>query len=252
MSREIEKLDQKLFDEIAEHYVRKDLVSYCRIARKQRLVSSIKNISKPVNNMLEIGCGAGFTAEYLAGHYDVYEGLDYSKNLITYAKRYNSSERANFICTNIKDYEVKKQYKMILMIGVLHHMPNPEDVLRNLKDYLTPAGVIVVNEPQKGNPIIGLLRKVRKIIDSKYSSDQVEFSSSELREMFTACGYSVHIFSQGVLSTPLAETSFLPAFIGLPLAWLARILDPLLEALLSVSFLRKLSWNIVVEGRPQK
>ena len=45
------------------------------------------------------------------------------------------------------------------MIGVLHHMPEPEKVIKSLEKILSNNGVIVVNEPQAGNPFIGILRK---------------------------------------------------------------------------------------------
>ena len=48
------------------------------------------------------------------------------------------------------------------MIGVLHHMPKPENVINSLSRLLAPDGIIVVNEPQAGNSLIGLLRKIRR------------------------------------------------------------------------------------------
>jgi len=41
----------------------------------------------------------------------------------------------------------------------------------------------------------------------------------------------------------------LPEFIGIPLAWIAAILDPLLEKLLSILSIKKLTWNVVVHAR---
>jgi SAM-dependent methyltransferase len=249
VSKNVEETDKQLFDDIAEGYVEKDLTAYCRIARKQRLTRSIKNLDLPIRSLLEIGCGAGFSADYLKGHYETYTGVDYSKNLIAYANKYNNSSQTRFVCCNIKDFDRTEKYHVILMIGVLHHIPEPEKVLENLRDWLEPDGVILVNEPQKGNPIIGLLRKIRKKIDPKYSSDQVEFSDKELQDMFSACGYKVHTFPQGVFSTPLAETRLLPGVIGLPLAWIANQLDPIIEALITLPVLRNLAWNVVVEAR---
>jgi 2-polyprenyl-3-methyl-5-hydroxy-6-metoxy-1,4-benzoquinol methylase len=249
MSKEIEEADKRLFDEIAENYVRKDLTPYCRIARKLRLDRTLKNTQQPIPSLLEVGCGGGFTADYLKGRYNAYTGVDYSENLIAYAMRYNSSSKTRFVCKNINDFDSTEKFQIILMIGVLHHIPEPEKVLKHLMVRLEQKGVVVVNEPQKGNPIIGLLRKIRKKIDSKYSSDQVEFSERELRAMFTKCGYKVRTFPQGILSTPLAETRLLPNIMGLPLAWLVQFIDPVLDILFALPILRNLAWNIVVEAR---
>ena len=46
--------DKKLFDNIAVNYVKKDLTPYCRIARKLRLVQSLKGMKQPIKNILEV------------------------------------------------------------------------------------------------------------------------------------------------------------------------------------------------------
>jgi len=247
----VEEADRQLFDSIAGDYVRKDQTPYCRVARKLRLDRTMKNLPKPMRNLLEVGCGAGFTADYLQGTYQSFTGLDYSENLIAYANAYNASDNSRFVCVNVNDFDSAESFQVILMIGVLHHIPEPAQVLEALKPQLASDGAIVVNEPQRGNPLISLMRKIRKLIDPNYSPDQVEFTEKELISMFESSGYSVRSFPQGVLSTPLAETRLLPNVIGLPLAWLTKLADPVLETLISMPLLRRLAWNVVIEARPR-
>ena len=96
MSNKREDNDKKLFDNIASQYVKKDLTSYCRISRKLRLIQSIKDIKQPIKNILEVGCGAGFSAEYLKGKFIKYTGIDYSENLIKYAIEHNNEIDVHF------------------------------------------------------------------------------------------------------------------------------------------------------------
>lgn len=241
--------DKKLFDNIAVDYVKKDLTSYCRIARKLRLTQSLEGVTKPINNLLEIGCGAGFSVDYLKGKFVNYLGVDYSQNLIKYAIKHNSNKSVNFECSNIMNFSSNTKFDVILMIGVLHHMPDPEKVIISLNKNLSDQGVIVVNEPQAGNPFIGFLRSIRKKIDKNYSSDQVEFTNEELCNIFNKCGYKVKSYSQGIFSTPLAETRILPNFIGVPLALISVFLDPFLEKILSIFNLKRFTWNIVIHGK---
>ena len=78
----IEKIMIKSYSTILRLIMlKKDLTLYCRIARKQRLVRSIEGIKKPIRNLLEVGCGAGFSAEYLKGNFINYVGVDYSQKL---------------------------------------------------------------------------------------------------------------------------------------------------------------------------
>ena len=55
-----ENNDKKLFNDIATSYVQKGPNTLLSGARKQRLVKSIEGIKKPIRNLLEVGCGAGF------------------------------------------------------------------------------------------------------------------------------------------------------------------------------------------------
>jgi len=246
-----EDADKTLFDEIAANYVKKDLIPYCRIARKQRLERSLIGIPQPIRNILEVGCGAGFTADYLKGKYLNYTGVDYSENLINYAENYNSAGGVRFECVNINEFDSEETYDVILMIGVLHHIPDPGNTIESLTRFLSPEGMIVVNEPQRGNPFIGLLRKIRKRIDNNYSADQVEFTEDEIRSIFEKNGYGVKTYPQGIFSTPLAESRVLPGFLGMLAVRVAVLLDPLLENLFSFSIFRKLTWNIVAQARPK-
>jgi len=246
-----EKNDQALFDNIAESYAKKDFIHYCREARKQRLLQSIQNLEKPVGSILEIGCGAGFTAEYLKDYYHSYTGLDYSENLINFAQQHHRDKRIEFICSSLDAFETSNRFDAIVLIGVLHHMPQPEKALQQIKHLLKETGTVIVNEPAKNNLMVRLLRYIRKKTDSDYSSDQVEFSCEELKVMFESQGLQPTVYFQGIFSTPFAETTFLPGWLAEPFALLACKLDRFLEKNTPKNLLKFLSWNVVVQGRIQ-
>ena len=174
-----EDADRALFDRIARDYVRKDLTESCRIAREQRLRQTLRPIGANVGHLLEVGCGGGFAARYLDGLYETYTGVDYSEELIGYAQRYNAGPGREFLSANIKDFVATRRFDVILMVGVLHHMPDPAGILDQLRGLLAPEGLVVVNEPQRGNPAISALRWLRKRVDSSYSPDQVDVVVNE-------------------------------------------------------------------------
>jgi 2-polyprenyl-3-methyl-5-hydroxy-6-metoxy-1,4-benzoquinol methylase len=241
--------DQELFNKIAIDYMQKDLTGYCRLARILRLNQTLKNIPQPVGSILEVGCGAGFTAEYLDGRYNHYLGIDYAGELIDAAQKRHQKKNVRFQCTDVDKFESDQKFDVILMIGVLHHIPEVQSTLRRLKSFLKPNGVLVANEPRKGNLLISGLRALRKKIDPNYSRDQVEYSEAEAARLLKQSGYRVRIFPQGIFSTPLAETRFLPSILGSPLAHLFKELDPPLESLITATPLRHLTWNMVIEAR---
>jgi SAM-dependent methyltransferase len=258
------QLDRDLFDRIARKYSKKDHEPYSRVARRHRVRSSVARLPS-LGSVLEIGCGAGFSAEYLRGRYQHYLGLDYSAELIAVARECHAGlahgpdqapdpaarSQVRFECADVEQFATDERFDTILMIGVLHHIPEPSAALARLRKWLTPEGRIVVNEPQRGNPLISVARDVRKKIDTHYSEDQVEFSRDELLQLFARAGYQADWFPQGVLSTPFAETAFPIGKLGLAVSQLACRWDPALEALLSRLHVEQLAWNLVVQAWPR-
>jgi 2-polyprenyl-3-methyl-5-hydroxy-6-metoxy-1,4-benzoquinol methylase len=245
------QVDRDLFDRIARKYSKKDHEPYSRAARRHRVLSSVARLPS-LGNLLEIGCGAGFSAEYLAGRYARYLGLDYSTELIAVARECHAGLDVRFDCVDVEQFVTDERFDTILMIGVLHHIPDPSQALARLRGWLAPGGRIVVNEPQRGNPLISVARDVRKKVDAHYSEDQVEFSREELLQLFEQAGYQVDWFPQGVLSTPFAETAFPIGKLGLAASQLACRWDPALESLLSRLHVEQLAWNLVVQAWPRE
>ena len=247
-----EQRDRALFDRIAANYAAKDLRHSSREPRRQRLERTVRQCGGHLGHLLEVGCGVGFAAEYLAGGYESYTGVDHSAELVHFAKQYNGGENRTFECASITDFAPQRTFDSILMIGVLHHLSEPVSVLKQLATLLSAEGSLFINEPQRGNPALSLLRLLRKELDPDYSRDQVEFSEIELRRLFEHAGLSVEISPQGVLSTPFAEARVLPEAIWRPLARAATALDPWLEARLEGTWGRRLAWNLVAVARPTR
>jgi 2-polyprenyl-3-methyl-5-hydroxy-6-metoxy-1,4-benzoquinol methylase len=245
-----ERKDRALFERIAEKYCRKDLVPASRTARKQRLLRTLASLPRKTGlAVLEIGCGAGFSAQYLSGWYERFVGLDYSANLIDYARRHNTRPGAEFVAVNVKDYDSPSQFDVVIMIGVLHHIHDVPAAMLQMTKLLKPGGYLLANEPQPANPLVRAARKVRKRVDNAYSDDQRELSARDLEQMFEAAGLEdVRILPQGVFSTPFAEVVLKPEIVIRPMSAMACAVDTLLETTLG-PLLRPLSWNLVASGR---
>lgn len=245
-----EQRDRKLFNAHARDYSRKDLYTPSRIARRRRLRQTLSLLPLDVDvRILEVGCGAGFSARYLEGLYSEFVGIDYAENLIACARKHNSSDHVNFISQNVKDYRPDELFDVVLMIGVLHHFDRVGETLAKLKSLVRPGGWIVANEPQARNLFIQLARKLRGAADSGYSSEQVQFRPDELRDLYQEAGLEeVMIAPQGVFSTPFAEVVLKPEILFLPMSRLCSVVDDFLEKYLGGP-LAMLSWNVIAAGR---
>ena len=204
---------------------------------------------KPDWSYLEVGCGAGFSAEYLDGQYGQYCGVDYSDKLITFAKQQHSSPKIDFEVANIKDYKPKHLFDVVFAIGLLHHLDDVEEGLSQMFDLLKPNGWLIANEPQPANPAISFARNIRKRIDPNYSADQKELSGDELREAYENVGLqSIQVIPQGLLSTPFAEVALNPQWLLYPMSSCACLADKFLERATGKA-LAPLTWNLIVAGQ---
>ncbi len=199
--------------------------------------------------VLEVGCGAGFSARYLQAVYSSYVGIDYSRGLIDYAKQHHSSPKTAFYAVNVNDYHPDQNFDIIFMIGVLHHFDQVEKTLEHITGMLRPGGWIVANEPQSSNLAIQVARRIRVRVDLSYSGEQQQFSPRELRRIYEQAGLkNIIIAPQGIFSTALAEVVLMPESIFTFLSRLAVLLDNLLESRFS-SLLLPFSWNVIVAGQ---
>jgi predicted TPR repeat methyltransferase len=253
--KNIEKQDQQLFNRIAKKYASKDQYIVSAKAREFQLMSLFKLIEKKLNKnhfseILELGCGAGVNSRYLINYFDNYTGIDYSDEFIALANEFYSNSNVKFLFGNLKDFTFDKPtYELIIGIGILHHLPDIGIVLRNLKKQMDQETLYGFIEVQSGNPVIQLMRRIRKRIDSDYSKEQNAFSKKFILKTFQQEDFDIIDFLyQGYFTPPFAQVKLKPKWIMLPLVKLAIILDQLIQT----SFPNALSWNIVWIARLKK
>lgn len=242
--------DQILFNRIAESYAQKDFSESSRLARKLRLKQTLAKVNLNNNiDIIEIGCGAGFAATYLEGSFENYVGIDYSEKLIKIAIYFNKKTNISFITKDLHQFSTKKKYDVLFMIGVLHHMVDMDRAMKVACSLIKLGGYIIVNEPQKANPFIHLLRIIRSKIDKSYSEDQEELDVGQLINLFENVGLTnVKSFPQGFFSTPFAEIVLNPQFIFKYLSKIVCSIDKIIESKFS-GLLNNLSWNTIIIGQ---
>ncbi len=239
--------DRALFDGIAESYCAKDLAGASRVARRQRLLRTVAALSG--KRVLEAGCGAGFSAQYLRGTFGEFVGVDYSQRLIDYARQHNSGPGVRFEVADLSVWQPDEPFDVVFLIGVLHHVEDLPAVMTSLVRLLKPGGWLVANEPHPANPLIRLARRIRKRIDKTYSDEQLQMSAQQLRTAYEQAGLTdIRIRPQGLLSTPLAEVVMGPQWLTRPIARAASGIDTAIEATLGGTA-RALTWNLVAAGR---
>lgn len=116
------------------------------------LIGMLKKYSHPASRVLEIGCGPGYVSlEAARSGYHV-TGIDISEKAIDVARKTLASNpfRDGFGSLEYKVSsfeEFKGVFDVVLIRGAIHHMTDPEKVIRKIMDHLEPDGLLLCEEP---------------------------------------------------------------------------------------------------------
>jgi len=91
--------------------------------------------------VLEIGCGIGIDASNFVRAGANYTGIELSQKTLDIAKArfYALNIKGNFYCGNAEELDKIipiEHYDLIYSFGVIHHTPNPEKIITNIKKYM--------------------------------------------------------------------------------------------------------------------
>jgi ubiquinone/menaquinone biosynthesis C-methylase UbiE len=140
------------------------------------------------SNVLEIGCGPGRFASQL---YKLlpnveYTGVDYTKEIVDFAKRNNKGNKARFICSDVDKLGLpENHYDCVIFVDVLHHI-NLKKNLKRFQNFLKKDGLLVCVEP---NPTL-----IKKIVCKLFGfhEDVSKYpTAKQITEQLSSAGFSV-------------------------------------------------------------
>lgn len=102
--------------------------------------------------VLDVGCGAGRLAIMCANFAKEVTGFDFSESAIRLARLCASCTKTNnveFLVSDINKYcqQISKKYDVITMIGVLEHVQEPVNILREVTNILDKHGTLIIACP---------------------------------------------------------------------------------------------------------
>lgn len=126
----------------------------------------LKELSWKKKSVLDAGCGTGELAYDIARRgAEKVLGVDYSLEAITIAKKNYRHEALFYECKDIRD--VHGRFDVIVSLGTLEHLDNPEEALRFLKKLLTPDGDLIITCPNWLNPRGFILMTLRYLFGAR-------------------------------------------------------------------------------------
>jgi ubiquinone/menaquinone biosynthesis C-methylase UbiE len=102
-----------------------------------------------VHTVLEVGCGAGMLANYLAEKYQMkVTGTDVDAEQIELAKEYHKgNNRLIFFPADATDLPFKdSEFDLVLSFMVMHHINNWKTAFEEIERVLKPGGIFIIKD----------------------------------------------------------------------------------------------------------
>ena len=98
-------------------------------------------------SIIDIGCGGGLVCEPLARLGANVSGLDFVEKNINVAKDHAKKEflKINYFLSDIDKLNLKKKYDVVLLLEVLEHLDNWENISKKINLYLKPNGILIIS-----------------------------------------------------------------------------------------------------------
>ncbi|MDN4606801.1 class I SAM-dependent methyltransferase [Sporosarcina highlanderae] len=139
--------------------------------------------------MLDFGCGGGGLLHLLKERTSRIAGLELDKTL---HKMINDE---GITCYQELG-DIKEKFDYITMFHVIEHLPNPIQVLVELRKYLVPNGKIIIEVPNSEDALLTLYKNEAFANFTYWSCHLFLFNASTLQELFKQAGYRVNYIKQ--------------------------------------------------------
>jgi len=143
--------------------------------------------------ILDVGCNTGYLGRKLKEKGIISDGIDINKKALKEAKKiYRNVYWRDLYIPNLKLGNNKYDY--IIFSDILEHLPRPDLLLKDTKQYLKKSGKVIASIPN-----IARLEIRLKLLFGKFNYSGGIMSQDHLRfftkksaiEMFENCGYQV-------------------------------------------------------------
>ncbi len=163
--------------------------------------------SKGYKSIFNVGCGLGIMEHFMEENVDIY-GIDIDEQeLQTAIKLAKKGNRPNFVYEkqDIYDLHIDKKFDIIIASELIEHIEGDDKLLNELKQYLSPNGVMIITVPNKWQPrnrLRGFAGMDLAIMDPTHLR---EYSDKHARRVFESVNLTVQEKRVSVLYFPLEK-----------------------------------------------
>lgn len=97
------------------------------------------------HSVLDFACGTGYSTEALSHHVKEVLGIDFSEEMIKYAKeRPRAKETTHYEVASIEEMAARQEsYDVVVAFNVLHLVDDLDEVMKSISSILKPNGLLI-------------------------------------------------------------------------------------------------------------
>ncbi len=161
-----------------------------------RLDFALNELEFHGKSVLDLGCGTGYAARYIAE----IVGVDLSVASIQFAKEHYP--RHTFLCLDASELDLTREFDIVMTFEVIEHVPDPARFLATAARHLADSGVLALSTP---NRLLFSLGREKSIVNKTHIH---EFIEGELRDLLEAFFSEVSICGQRHRTEAMQEGFF--------------------------------------------
>jgi 2-polyprenyl-3-methyl-5-hydroxy-6-metoxy-1,4-benzoquinol methylase len=142
--------------------------------------------------VLELGCATGYITKILKKNNCFVTAVDANSEAILQTKQI-ADEVIQADLNEPQSLNIKKKYSVVLLMDVIEHLINREELLQNIKKWLGPDGVLILSTPN-----IAHIRVRLNLLRGKFTYTEIGIMDST----------HVHFYTKDTLLTELNKTGF--------------------------------------------
>jgi SAM-dependent methyltransferase len=238
---------------LAPRYAYRYSFEFSRLFQEDWHAEMLRLLPRESRRVLDLGCGTGFFLAELERERPGAVGLDISHAMLLVSERYVPGARLVTADAERLPFR-ERSFDAIFCKGSLHHTRDHVRFLENCARSLAPNGVLIMSEPCNDNFLIHWARSAMYRLSPHFHPDDRGFKKDEIVELMQRSGFEMTYAGRyGFLAYLFAG---FPDHFG-PLRWIpgnAAIVRRMLALdrwICSKRFLRILSFQVVVAGRPR-
>jgi len=165
------------------------------LIQKHIEIKRLRRLSNLSSNkiVLEIGCGTGNGSKLIKKYFQAKRiyATDLDKRMIDIAKKNNSDDSISFEVQDATKLKYKDNYfDAVFDSGVIHHIPNWKDCLKELQRVLKPKGQLIIEDLSIETFSTTFGKLMKKLLDHPYNS---MYKEDEFVEYIKEIGFKILI-----------------------------------------------------------